>query len=63
MTLSVMTMPKSLYDLYCCDRYDRHANPDGIIELAVAENRLLWDVIDPRVNGHCQFDADNARYQ
>jgi hypothetical protein len=37
------------YEVYRGNPYSSSANPDGIIELAYAENRLLWDVIEPKL--------------
>jgi len=33
------------------DRWDAVANPDGYIALCTAENKLVWDLLRPRVNG------------
>jgi aspartate/methionine/tyrosine aminotransferase len=31
------------------DPYDRHENSGGVILLAVAENKLCWDILEPRI--------------
>lgn len=33
------------------DLYDAEANPDGYIPLCIAENRLVWDLLAPKVQG------------
>lgn len=38
-------------------------NPDGYIDLAVAENRLLFDLLEPRLTGPRTVTADDTHYQ
>jgi aspartate/methionine/tyrosine aminotransferase len=46
-------MPEYLREHFSRARNAWHAtdNPDGYLGLCVAENRLVWDLLEPRVNG------------
>ena len=42
--------------------YDPRHRPDGYVNLGTAENRLVWDLLEPRVAGTRPLSAADARY-
>jgi aspartate/methionine/tyrosine aminotransferase len=42
--------------------YDPVRDPDGYLNLGTAENRLLWDVLEPRLAGPRPVQASDIRY-
>ncbi|MEZ4320344.1 MAG: aminotransferase class I/II-fold pyridoxal phosphate-dependent enzyme [Myxococcota bacterium] len=42
--------------------YDEHARPDGYIPMCIAENRLVWDLIEPKVSGDRAVTPDALGY-
>ncbi|MBO3749174.1 aminotransferase class I/II-fold pyridoxal phosphate-dependent enzyme [Streptosporangiaceae bacterium NEAU-GS5] len=44
------------------DPYDPERNPDGYLNLGTAENRLVWDLLAPRLAACPPLTGDAARY-
>lgn len=44
------------------DRYDPEANPDGYIGLAVAENKLVWPLLEPRLHAPRAVPPESVAY-
>lgn len=42
--------------------FDPVRDPDGYLNLGTAENRLLWDLLEPRLTASRAISADDARY-
>lgn len=43
--------------------WDPATNPDGYIGLCVAENKLVWDLLEPRVAANRDVDSQSFSYQ
>ncbi len=44
------------------DLYDPIENPHGYLNLGTAENRLVWNLLEPKLNAACQSEEADSHY-